>query len=103
MIYSDMYSKTVATPQSAVYEIFSVSPDDEGSYTCQATNAVGISEERIQIRIEDDNDVDQPCTGDRGDIPCTPEEPHQSHIDNVRMPLQLRLSCPPRRHITFNK
>lgn len=68
MIYSDTYSRTAATPLSAVYEIFSVSADDEGSYTCQATNAVGIAEERIQIRIEDDDDV--PCTGDRGDIPC---------------------------------
>ncbi|XP_071582302.1 basement membrane-specific heparan sulfate proteoglycan core protein isoform X3 [Temnothorax nylanderi] len=62
------YSRAAATPLSAVYEIFSVSLDDEGSYTCQATNTVGITEERIQIRIEDDDDV--PCTGDRGDIPC---------------------------------
>ena len=67
MIFSDMFSK-LATPSSAVYEIFAVSPDDEGSYTCQATNAVGIAEERIQIRIEEDDYV--PCTGDRGDIPC---------------------------------
>ncbi|XP_072758581.1 basement membrane-specific heparan sulfate proteoglycan core protein isoform X10 [Anoplolepis gracilipes] len=65
----DTYSRTAATPLSAVYEIFSVSSDDEGSYTCQATNTVGIAEERIQIRIEDDED-DVPCTGDRGDIPC---------------------------------
>ncbi|XP_018057777.1 PREDICTED: basement membrane-specific heparan sulfate proteoglycan core protein isoform X9 [Atta colombica] len=65
----DTYSRTAATPLSAVYEIFSVSPDDEGSYTCTATNAVGISEERVQIRIEDDDDY-VPCTGDRGDIPC---------------------------------
>lgn len=69
MIYSNTYSsRTAATPLSAVYEINSVSTDDEGSYTCQATNAVGIAEERIQIRIEDDDDV--LCTGDRGDIPC---------------------------------
>ncbi|XP_018343829.1 PREDICTED: basement membrane-specific heparan sulfate proteoglycan core protein isoform X5 [Trachymyrmex septentrionalis] len=65
----DTYSRTAATPLSAVYEIFSVSPDDEGSYTCTATNAVGIAEERVQIRIEDDDDY-VPCTGDRGDIPC---------------------------------
>jgi len=69
MIYRDTYSRTAATPLSAVYEIFSVSPDDEGSYTCTATNAVGIAEERVQIRIEDDDDY-VPCTGDRGDIPC---------------------------------
>ncbi|XP_025163883.1 basement membrane-specific heparan sulfate proteoglycan core protein [Harpegnathos saltator] len=84
MTVYDTYSRTAATPLSAVYEIFSVSPDDEGSYTCQATNAVGIAEERIQIRIEDDNDVDnQPCTGDRGDIPCPPDDrqPRPDHRD----------------------
>ncbi|XP_070527632.1 basement membrane-specific heparan sulfate proteoglycan core protein isoform X2 [Cardiocondyla obscurior] len=80
----DTYSRKAATPLSAVYEIFSVSSDDEGSYTCQATNIVGIAEERIQIRIEDDDDV--PCTGDRGDIPCDdrqhpeidPRDPNQT-------------------------
>ncbi|XP_050453317.1 basement membrane-specific heparan sulfate proteoglycan core protein isoform X8 [Cataglyphis hispanica] len=70
----DTYSRTAATPLSAVYEIFSVSSDDEGSYTCQATNAVGIAEERIQIRIEDDDDY-APCTGERGDIPCDDRQP----------------------------
>ncbi|CAL1682411.1 unnamed protein product [Lasius platythorax] len=75
----DTYSKTAATPLSAVYEIFSFSPDDEGSYTCQATNAVGIAEERIQIRIEDDDDY-VPCTGDRGDIPC--DDRQQPQPDN---------------------
>lgn len=80
MIYSDTYSdKMAVTPLSAVYEIFSVSSDDEGSYTCQATNAVGIAEERIQIRIEDDDDV--PCTGDRGDIPC--DDRQQPQPDSV--------------------
>lgn len=53
-VYDSWNFRAAATPLSAVYEIFSVSPDDEGSYTCQATNAVGIAEERIQIRIEDD-------------------------------------------------
>ncbi|XP_070153239.1 basement membrane-specific heparan sulfate proteoglycan core protein isoform X5 [Polyergus mexicanus] len=70
----DTYSRTAATPLSAVYEIFSVSSDDEGSYTCQATNAVGIAEERIQIRIDDDDDY-APCTGERGDIPCDDQRP----------------------------
>ncbi|KAI4497448.1 hypothetical protein M0802_007459 [Mischocyttarus mexicanus] len=66
----DAFSRTgmkVATPLSAVYEIFSVSTDNEGSYTCQASNSVGIVEDRVQIRIED-NDIDSaPC---RGDMPC---------------------------------
>ncbi|XP_032663569.1 basement membrane-specific heparan sulfate proteoglycan core protein-like isoform X7 [Odontomachus brunneus] len=79
MTVYDTYSRKAATPLSAVYEIFSVSPNDEGSYTCQATNAVGIAEERIQIRIEDDNDVDEPCTGDRGDIPCPPDDSQPHH------------------------
>lgn len=47
----------------------SMSLDDEGSYTCQAINAAGITEERVQIRIEEDNSVGypEPC---RGDGPC---------------------------------
>ncbi|XP_019884797.1 basement membrane-specific heparan sulfate proteoglycan core protein isoform X13 [Camponotus floridanus] len=75
----DTYSKAAATPLSAVYELNSVSPDDEGSYTCQATNAVGIAEERIQIRIEEDDEY-IPCTGDRGDIPC--DDRQQPQPDN---------------------
>ncbi|XP_014607947.1 PREDICTED: basement membrane-specific heparan sulfate proteoglycan core protein isoform X7 [Polistes canadensis] len=63
----DAYSRTAATPLSAVYEILSVSTDDEGSYSCQASNSVGIVEDRVLIRIED-NDIDSiPC---RGDMPC---------------------------------
>ncbi|XP_044579343.1 basement membrane-specific heparan sulfate proteoglycan core protein isoform X2 [Cotesia glomerata] len=63
-----------ATPLSAVLDIVSMSLDDEGSYTCQATNAAGIIEERVHVRVDDDyndNDVDvsQPC---RGDMPCPP-------------------------------
>lgn len=93
MICSDTYGKIATTPLSAVYEIFSVSPDDEGSYTCQATNAVGIAEERIQIRIEDGNDVDEPCTGDRGDIPCPPDDRHRP--DDVCIPeFRLPTSTP---------
>nr|XP_050845973.1 basement membrane-specific heparan sulfate proteoglycan core protein isoform X24 [Vespula vulgaris] len=73
----DAYSKTAATPLSAVYEIFSVSSDDEGSYSCQASNSVGIVEDRVQIRIED-NDIDStPC---RGDMTCD--------NDNRRPPTQ---------------
>ncbi|XP_067214248.1 basement membrane-specific heparan sulfate proteoglycan core protein isoform X9 [Linepithema humile] len=82
------HSKVAVTPLSAVYEIYSVSPDDEGSYTCQATNAVGIVEERIQIRIEDDDDV--PCTGERGDIPCDdgqfPTDPRDPNLPGVLIP-----------------
>lgn len=67
-----------ATPLSAVHEIVSMTPDDEGSYTCQAVNAAGVAEERVQVRIEDDdNSVDEypPC---RGDQPCErPERPPQ--------------------------
>lgn len=80
MIYSDTYDREAATPLSAVYEIFSVSPDDEGSYTCRATNTVGVADERVQIRIEEENDVDYPpCTDEnRGDIPCAPDDQHTS-------------------------
>lgn len=69
---------------NAVYEIYSVSPEDEGSYTCQATNAVGVSEERIQIRIEDDDNGidDPPCRGDiPGNVPC--KQHPDSHVVSV--------------------
>ncbi|XP_078043463.1 terribly reduced optic lobes isoform X5 [Augochlora pura] len=52
-----------ATPQSAVYDIQSVSHNDEGSYTCHAMNAAGIMEERVHIRIEDDNEVNPDPNG----------------------------------------
>ncbi|XP_029051246.2 basement membrane-specific heparan sulfate proteoglycan core protein isoform X2 [Osmia bicornis bicornis] len=48
-----------ATPLEAVYEINSASPDDEGSYTCHANNAAGMVEERVYIRVED-NEVYPP-------------------------------------------
>ena len=60
----------------AVYEINSVTPADEGTYTCQATNDAGVSEESVHIRIDDDEEGDngvypvpvpgaQPCRGDQ--------------------------------------
>ncbi|RLU19726.1 hypothetical protein DMN91_008283 [Ooceraea biroi] len=90
----DTYSRTAATPLSAVYEIFSVSPDDEGSYTCQATNTVGIAEERIQIRIEDDDGDSAPCTGDRGDIPCAPDDDQHPLRPDHRDPNQQGVLIP---------
>ncbi|XP_076237238.1 basement membrane-specific heparan sulfate proteoglycan core protein-like isoform X3 [Calliopsis andreniformis] len=66
------------TPLSAVYEILSVSPDDEGSYTCHAVNAAGISEERVYLRVDDDNEVYPPC---RGDVPC-PDDRQKPHPDS---------------------
>ncbi|XP_076397846.1 terribly reduced optic lobes isoform X10 [Megachile rotundata] len=71
------------TPLSAVYEILSASPDNEGSYTCHANNAAGIVEERVHIRVEDDSYP--PC---RGDVPC-PENPNDKisiPIDYFRIP-----------------
>lgn len=41
------------TPHQAVYEIHSVSLNDEGSYICHAINEAGSSEERVYIRVED--------------------------------------------------
>ncbi|XP_043520195.1 basement membrane-specific heparan sulfate proteoglycan core protein isoform X7 [Frieseomelitta varia] len=49
------------TPHQAVYEIHSVSLNDEGSYICHAINEAGSSEERVYIRVED------PITDDRDD------------------------------------
>lgn len=70
------FRATAATPLTAIHEIMHMSLDDEGSYTCQATNAAGIIEDRVQVLIEDeDNDVNEvpPC---RGDVPC--ERPTQA-------------------------
>ncbi|XP_075211994.1 terribly reduced optic lobes isoform X4 [Lycorma delicatula] len=58
-------SLSAGTPQSAIYEISSVTAKDEGSYTCVATNAAGPVEEQIQLMIS--NDLDPLPT--RGDIP----------------------------------
>ncbi|XP_034945971.1 basement membrane-specific heparan sulfate proteoglycan core protein isoform X4 [Chelonus insularis] len=59
-----------ATPLTAIHEIMSMSLDDEGSYTCQATNTAGMTEERIQVVIDDDyNDVDE-YPNCRGDAAC---------------------------------
>ncbi|XP_024936745.1 basement membrane-specific heparan sulfate proteoglycan core protein [Cephus cinctus] len=59
-----VYGRAESSPQSAVYEILSVSPDDEDSYTCRAMNAAGIVDERIQIRIEDNRIDIRPTRGD---------------------------------------
>ncbi|XP_063983584.1 basement membrane-specific heparan sulfate proteoglycan core protein-like isoform X16 [Diachasmimorpha longicaudata] len=76
-----------AAPLSAIHEIVSMSRNDEGSYTCQAVNTAGVSEERVQLRIEDDdNSVDEypPC---RGDQPCNrPERPVSPSGTGVSIP-----------------
>ncbi|KAK8750302.1 hypothetical protein OTU49_014768 [Cherax quadricarinatus] len=41
------------SPSVAVYEIASVTRADEGTYQCTARNSAGVSEERIQLNIED--------------------------------------------------
>lgn len=68
---------------SAVHEIMSMSPKDEGSYTCQAVNAAGITEERVQIRLEEDNGIGgpEPC---RGDAPCEDDDRHPGNSGEVR-------------------
>ena len=57
---------------NAVHEIYSITPDDAGTYICQATNAAGISEESVHIRVDDDI-VDVAPSGCRGDQPCNEE------------------------------
>ncbi|XP_043797110.1 basement membrane-specific heparan sulfate proteoglycan core protein-like isoform X13 [Apis laboriosa] len=76
-------NEVIDTPQKAVYEIYSASPNDEGSYTCHANNAAGIVEERVYIRVED-SEVYPPC---RGDVPC-PDTTSDDSIpkDYLRIP-----------------
>ncbi|XP_034185288.1 terribly reduced optic lobes isoform X2 [Osmia lignaria lignaria] len=69
-------SSEAATPLEAVYEINSASPDDEGSYTCHANNAAGMVEERVYIRVED-NEVYSP---DEYPGPDKPENPDDQKI-----------------------
>ncbi|CAL7942482.1 unnamed protein product [Xylocopa violacea] len=72
--FSNISPSLQGNPLSAVYEIHSASPDDEGSYICHASNSAGIVEERVYISVED-NEIYPPCTGncpednqpDRGD------------------------------------
>ncbi|CAG2056707.1 unnamed protein product [Timema podura] len=46
--YGGTESIIPATPQTAVYEISRVTKEDEGSYNCQARNAAGFTEDRLQ-------------------------------------------------------
>ncbi|XP_076684002.1 terribly reduced optic lobes isoform X2 [Andrena cerasifolii] len=84
--YVPSMPKNEGTPLSAVYEILSVSPSDEGSYTCLAANAAGTVEERVYVRVDDHNEVYPPC---RGDMPC-PDDKRESypdhHVDPIRIP-----------------
>lgn len=48
----------------AVYEITSVSRNDQGYYICMAQNTAGVSEERIQLYVEEEDNYPK-----RGDIP----------------------------------
>ncbi|XP_053982835.1 basement membrane-specific heparan sulfate proteoglycan core protein-like isoform X1 [Hylaeus volcanicus] len=83
--YSPVFRQDNGTPRTAVYEIYSVSDHDEGSYTCHAMNAAGVVEERVHIRIDDDNEVYPPC---RGDVPCTEDNrPTHTDHDSHRVPV----------------
>ncbi|XP_047486481.1 basement membrane-specific heparan sulfate proteoglycan core protein-like isoform X21 [Penaeus chinensis] len=58
-------------PNVAVYEVPSASKSDSGTYQCSANNAAGLSEERIQIIVEDVLPAFKP--GGDTSIPVTPE------------------------------
>jgi hypothetical protein len=58
---------TPVTPQTAMYEISRVSKDDEGSYSCVAQSSSGVTEERVQILVEEDSNT--------GVIPAPPPGP----------------------------
>ncbi|XP_026667400.1 basement membrane-specific heparan sulfate proteoglycan core protein-like [Ceratina calcarata] len=77
----DATSPFSSKPLSAVFEIYSASIEDEGSYTCYANNAAGTVEERVYISVEDDY---PPC---RGDVPCPdPNRPPSSGQVDDRTP-----------------
>lgn len=66
LFFRDPFSRSGS---NAVYEIYSVSLDDEATYTCQATNSAGVSEESVHIKVDEDI-IDQPPAPCRGDQPC---------------------------------
>nr|CAD7571475.1 unnamed protein product [Timema californicum] len=55
--YGGTESIIPATPQTAVYEISRVTKEDEGSYNCQARNAAGFTEDRLQLIVVEDNTI----------------------------------------------
>ncbi|KAL1116702.1 hypothetical protein AAG570_005174 [Ranatra chinensis] len=61
----------------AEYEVYSVSREDEGTYTCVAENKAGRTEARVQVMIND-NEVSYPH---RGDIPAEREPPEVTTSD----------------------
>lgn len=66
--FSNTEPVTSALPQTAVYEITHVSKADEGSYSCLARNAAGTTEERLHLRVEENEVIGGNFPG-RGDIP----------------------------------
>lgn len=46
-------SDTFASPQTAIYEIASVTKQDEGYFSCSATNEAGSDEGRFQLVVEE--------------------------------------------------
>lgn len=63
---------TAELSQNAVYEITRATKADEGSYSCSARNKAGLTEDRVQLIVEESNDVFDRYP-ERGDI--TGEDP----------------------------
>ncbi|XP_044727463.1 basement membrane-specific heparan sulfate proteoglycan core protein-like isoform X3 [Chrysoperla carnea] len=80
---------------TAVHEISAVTRDDQGLYTCVARNPAGITEERIEL-IVDDNEIDNdrgPERGDIGsqDIVLRPETPESLNVSaNTKAVIRCR-------------
>ncbi|CAL4124571.1 unnamed protein product, partial [Meganyctiphanes norvegica] len=76
-----------STPTSAIYEIKSATRADEGTYQCTARNAAGVSEERVQVQVTENE-----LPGQRPPVyPVTPVgpsyPPRTGGSDVVRAPL----------------
>ncbi|XP_042860326.1 basement membrane-specific heparan sulfate proteoglycan core protein-like isoform X47 [Penaeus japonicus] len=69
---SNVPSQSTA-PNVAVYEVPAASKSDSGTYQCSANNAAGLSEERIQVIVEDSLPGYQP-NGNGFTIPVTQPE-----------------------------
>ncbi|XP_052124491.1 basement membrane-specific heparan sulfate proteoglycan core protein isoform X6 [Frankliniella occidentalis] len=90
--YYEPTNLTAESSQIAVYEITRASKADEGSYSCTARNKAGLAEDRVQLIVEESNDVLDRYP-ERGDI--TGEDPgsygnREPFVVNVHGNAELR-------------
>ncbi|KAJ1522549.1 hypothetical protein ONE63_001735 [Megalurothrips usitatus] len=77
--YYEPTNLTAEISQNAVYEITRASKADEGSYSCTARNKAGLTEDRVQLIVEESNEVIDRYP-ERGDTGYSDREPFVVNI-----------------------